>query len=36
VVIIMSGGILAGVIGQAVNVDVDTTHEGSELVDLNS
>ncbi len=35
VVIIISGGILAAVIGTAVKVDVDSSNEGSELLDLN-
>jgi hypothetical protein len=33
--VIMSGGVLAGVIAHFLRVDVDTTHEGSELINLN-
>lgn len=36
VAVIMSGGILAGVIGHFVRVDVEKSNEGSELLDLNS
>ena len=34
--VLMSGGVLAGIIAHFLRVDVDTTHEGSELIDLNS
>ena len=33
--VIMSGGVLAGIIGYFVQSDVDASHEGSELIDLN-
>ena len=33
--VLMSGGVLAGVIGFFVQKDVDEQHEGSELIDLN-
>ena len=32
--VIMSGGVLAGVISYFVQADVDPTHEGSEILDL--
>ena len=35
VIVIMSGGVIAAVIGHLVRIDVDRTHEGSELIDLN-
>ncbi|MEZ5321341.1 MAG: hypothetical protein R2698_04560 [Microthrixaceae bacterium] len=35
VAVLVTGGALAGVIGYFVQRDVDETHEGSELVDLN-
>ena len=35
VVVIMSGGLIAVVISHFVRVDVDRSHEGSELIDLN-
>lgn len=33
--VIMSGGVLAGVISHFLRVEADTRHEGSELIDLN-
>ncbi len=33
--VLMSGAVGAGIIGFFLRKDVDTTHEGSELVDLN-
>jgi len=33
--VLMSGGVLAGIIGFFVQKDVDQSHEGSELIDLN-
>ena len=34
--VLMSGGVLAGIIGYFVQKDVDDSNEGSELIDLNS
>jgi hypothetical protein len=36
VLVIVSGGVLAGVIGTALKINGDKTHEGSELIDLNN
>ena len=33
--VLMSGGVLAGIIGYFVQKDVDDSNEGSELIDLN-
>jgi hypothetical protein len=33
--VLISGGVLAGVISFFVQKDVDARHEGSELIDLN-
>jgi hypothetical protein len=33
--VLISGGILSGIIGYFVQKDVDAQHEGSELIDLN-
>lgn len=33
--VLISGGALAGIIGFFVQKDVDSAHEGSELIDLN-
>ena len=35
VVVMMSGGVIAAVIGYFLRIDVDKSHEGSELIDLN-
>ena len=35
VAVLMSGGMAAAIIGHFLRDDVDRTHEGSELVDLN-
>ena len=35
VIVIISGGILAGIIGETLSRYGDTKHEGSELVGLN-
>jgi hypothetical protein len=34
VAVIVSGGMLAGIIGTAVKADADRTHAGSELIDI--
>lgn len=34
--VLMTGGVLSGVIGYFVQKDVDQLNEGSELIDLNS
>jgi hypothetical protein len=36
VLVIISGGVLAGLIGTALKVNGEKTHEGSELIDLNN
>jgi hypothetical protein len=36
VLVIVSGGVLAGVIGTVLKINGDKTHEGSELIDLNN
>ena len=36
VLVIISGGVLAGVIGTMLKINGDKTHEGSELIDLNN
>ena len=33
--VMVSGGVLAGIIGYFVQKDVDDSNEGSELIDLN-
>jgi hypothetical protein len=33
--VLMSGGVLAGVISSLLRLDVATSHEGSELLELN-
>ena len=33
--VIMTGGIAAGLISHVLRVDVEKSHEGSELLDLN-
>lgn len=35
IVIIISGGILSGLVGFFVKTDVDASNEGSELLELN-
>ncbi|HKY13979.1 MAG TPA: hypothetical protein VJM33_03570 [Microthrixaceae bacterium] len=34
--IIISGGILAGIVGTFLKIDGEKTHAGSELIDLNN
>lgn len=34
VMVMMSGGILSGIIGQVLTRDAEARHEGSELLDL--
>ena len=36
VVVLVSTGVLAGILGWLLNDDVDKTHAGSELIDLNT
>jgi hypothetical protein len=36
VLVIVSGGVLAAVIGTVLKINGDKTHEGSELIDLNN
>ena len=33
--VLMTGGVVAGVIGHVLRTDSDSNHEGSELLDLN-
>jgi len=35
VAVLMSGAVGAGILGWFLRTDVETTHEGSELVDIN-
>ena len=35
VAVIMSGGILAAIMGTLLKIDAEKRHEGSELLDLN-
>jgi hypothetical protein len=35
VAVIMTGAVVAGILGWALKENGDTTHEGSELIDLN-
>lgn len=34
--VFMTGGVAAGLIAHVLRTDVEKTHEGSELIDLNS
>lgn len=34
--VLMTGGVAAGLIAHVLRTDVEKTHEGSELIDLNS
>jgi hypothetical protein len=36
VLVIVSGGVLAALIGTALKINGDKTHEGSELIGLNN
>jgi hypothetical protein len=36
VIIIMSGAVVAVILGSSLKADAERTHEGSELIDLNT
>lgn len=36
VIILVTGGIVAAILGSVLKADAERTHEGSELIDLNS